>query len=401
MKTKRSVIASLALFGVMGGVPTTAPGGNPSPKLRTYQTKYYVIHSDLDVETVREAVGRVTGMAEEYHRRTRGFAGTVRKRLPLYLFSDEADYYAAGGLRGSSGMYNGKALMALAPKNRPDRFWEVVQHEGFHQFANTVISRRLPVWVGEGLAEYFGHGIWTGDNFVTGMIPPTRLERVKEMIKDKRLLPLVELITMTHTQWNAALRKDNYDQAWSMVHFLVHGDGGKYQKAFASFVNDIAAHRPWKLAFTRRFGRDLDAFQRRYSEWWTSLNEDPTAEKYVLATVQTLTSYLARSWGQGQRFNDAEAFFRTARAGELKMDPERWLPPKLLRKAMEEAGQLKTWSLETGSPRPTLVLSTPKGTRFTGTFTLHRGRSEKVEVAISYSQGATQPQTSPASKNGR
>lgn len=57
------------------------------PKLKLYKTRYYVIHSDLDLDTVREAAVRLTAMAEEYHQRTKGFSGTIRKRFPFYLFA--------------------------------------------------------------------------------------------------------------------------------------------------------------------------------------------------------------------------------------------------------------------------------------------------------------------------
>ena len=33
----------------------------------------------------------------------------------------------------------------------------------------------MPTWLNEGLAEYFGEGIFTGDGFVTGVISPERL----------------------------------------------------------------------------------------------------------------------------------------------------------------------------------------------------------------------------------
>jgi len=369
-----------------GALPaTSAPAAPPTgaaSKLKTYRTKYYVIHSDLDLETVREAALRLTTMAEEYHRRTKGFSGTIRKRLPFYLFADPSDYRASGGIAGTSGIYLGGSLMAVAPRDRRQGLWKVIQHEGFHQFAATVISRKLPPWVNEGLAEYFGQAVWTGDNYITGLIPPSRLRRLQKAINGKRLRAFLEIITMTQTEWNARLERRNYDQAWSMVHFLVHGDGGKHQKSFARFINDVARGRPWRLVFIRRFGRDVDAFQQRYVRWWTSLGENPTAGKYTLAIVQTLTSYLARASARRQRLDDAEDFFRIARAGELKAPPEQWLPPRLLDETLKQAQELGTWSLDTGRSPPGLVLVRPDGVAFTGRFVLRGEGVEAVSVTV-------------------
>ncbi|MHC4295270.1 MAG: hypothetical protein ACYSTL_06765, partial [Planctomycetota bacterium] len=201
---QRAAMTTAVLLTITCALHRTAPGKDAPKQLQAYPTKYYVIHSDLDVETVKEAAARVTAMAEEYHRRTRGFAGTIRKRLPFYLFSEQADYHAAGAPPGSAGMYDRKKLMAVAPKDRSRRFWKLIQHEGFHQFAESVISRSLPMWVNEGMAEYFGEGIWTGDNYVTGVIPPERLRRVKKMIESSQLRPFSDMIAMTHAEWNAA-----------------------------------------------------------------------------------------------------------------------------------------------------------------------------------------------------
>ena len=376
---------------------SAAGADRPKAALRTYQTRYYVIHTDLELDTVREAAARLTAMAEEYHRRTRGFAGVIRKRLGFYLFSNKADYHAAGGPVGSAGVYTGKALMAMAPKKYGDNVWRIVQHEGFHQFAHTVISRRLPVWVDEGLAEYFGHGIWTGDGFVTGVIPPGRLKRVKTMISSGQVMPFMDILMMKRKTWNSHLEMRNYDQAWSMVQFLVHAEEGKYRKALGAFISDIAAHRPWKQAFVNRFGRNVTDFQKRYSEWWLSLSKAPTADLYDKAVVQTLTSFLARAFARGRKFAAAEEFFRLAGEEKLKADSKQWLPPSLLVKALAQASRLKEWSIVSGE-QPALILTRADGVKFTGTFSLSSAGVGQIKVTVRRPGPATRPKKHPDKK---
>ncbi len=386
-------IALIVVVLLIAGFAASAAGDLPR-----YETPYYVIHSDLDRETLREAAARMTAMAEEYHERTKDFGRTIRRRLPFVLFAERADYESAGGKPGSSGMYTGRALLADGSLAGSEHFWRVIQHEGFHQFAHTTISSRLPVWVDEGLAEYFAHGVWTGDGFVTGVIPPGRLRKIKAMVRSEKLLPFERMIAMDRDTWSGALNVRNYDQAWSMVHFLVHADDGKYREAFVGFINDVVRYRSVRRSFARRFGTDLDAFEKRFAEWWAGLGENPTRDLYDRATTATLTSYLARAHKGGQAFDDAEAFLNAAREGRIETSRSDWLPPGLLAGALVRARRIGDWALRTGDGTPALTLTRPDGVTMTGSFRVGRdGDVEDVDVEITDPSAATtEPSTAPA-----
>src|SRR5687768_3172257 len=89
-----------------------ARGAHAQAKLAEYETSYYIIHTDLEGDDVREAAIRMTKMFEEYRERTRAFSGQARKKLPFYLFRKAEDYYPAGGIPGSAGVFMGEKLMA-------------------------------------------------------------------------------------------------------------------------------------------------------------------------------------------------------------------------------------------------------------------------------------------------
>ena len=386
-------------------------------RLKAYPTRYYVIHTDLGPDVAREAAARMTAMAEEYHRRTRDFAGAIRRRLPFYLFGRAKDYHDAGGPAGTAGIYDpgSQRLMALADGGADENLWHTVRHEGFHQFAHRVIGGRLPTWIDEGLAEYFGHGVWTGDGFVTGVIPPYRLKRLQGHIRGGRLRPFLEMITLTHREWGDALHpageksqaprggapapgpdrengasqqrptraRVHYDQAWSMVHFLVHADDGRYRQALSALIRDVSRGADAKLSFRRRLGRNVKAFEKRCADWWLARKPDDTADLYIQAVVATMTSYLARGVAQGQTFPSAEAFFREARSGTLKAHKTQWLPPSLLNEALLHARAWRTgWSLDHAGKAPRVVLSWPTGKVFTGTFSHARGTCSGVKVTV-------------------
>jgi hypothetical protein len=352
-----------------------------------YEGPYHVLYTDVDKPVVREAVFRLKAMAEEYHRRTKGFSGTIRRRLPFVLFKSGEDYKKMGMPEGSAGAFTGRVLLATY---RGQTTWRIVQHEGFHQFVHSVIRGEIPIWVNEGLAEYFGEGIWTGDGMVTGVVPPARLARLREHIREKRLLPTAAMLKMSHREWNAKLSGRNYDQAWSMVHFLVHADDGKYRKAFSSFINDLSRGLDWQDAYRRRFGSDTEAFEEAYSKWWIDLPEDHSHRAQREAVVQTLTSYLARARALGQSHESAEAFFEAVEKGKVQVDPSQklrlWLPNSLGQRAVKQARKLSTWTLD--SPEgglASLTLRTDDGIDYEGSFRLLRNGSVEIDVEVSES----------------
>jgi len=358
-----------------------------SAKLATHEGKYYVIHTDLSRDEVREADLRMSKMAEEYHERTKDFAGEIREKFPFYLFRNEADFIAAGGKPGSAGVYmnDTRTLMAIAGEALTADTWHTVQHEGFHQFAVAVIGGELPIWVNEGLAEYFGEAVFTGDGFVVGVIPEWRRERIVKTIRARKFLPIRQIMLLTHPEWNADLRLENYDQAWSMVHFLIHAEEGKYRNGFAKFIRAVGAEQPWEKAWLAHIG-PADGFEQRWRDYWLKLPSDPTNDLLAQATVKTLTNFVARAASQGQRFTSMKELVAAAKTGEVKVPEKDWLPPGLLvaalldvQRMMQENGD--RFTIETPPGKLPHVRHVAKdGTELVGRFTLRAGRVNDVVV---------------------
>jgi hypothetical protein len=387
----------IAMLAACCGLTTWAPAdppvggtghtGGSDAGLKQYQSKYYIIHSDLDVDDVREAAVRMTAMAEEYHQRTANFAGTVRQRLPFYLYHRREDYEAAGGLPGSGGVFIGAKLLALAGPAATGATWQVVQHEGFHQFARQVIGGDFPVWIDEGLADYFGKAVFTGDGFISGVIPEHTRQDVVELIRTGKAKPFSRMMQMTHQQWNEAMDLNLYLQAWSMIHFLVHADTGRYQQPFEAFIRAVSKGGDWQVAWRNCFKTDVNTvdttFQKRWSQWWLDLPERPTVVLYEQAVVATITSYFARAYSQNQPLKTLDDFFKAAEEKNLRCNGADWLPPSLLVNAMKAAPAMGKWSLlpNPGMP-PRLRCELADRTVFISQFTLKGDRVERVGVQV-------------------
>jgi hypothetical protein len=359
--------------------------GAPSD-LPRYETRYYIIQTDLDPDGVLEAQVRVTKMAEVYADRCKGFSGVISHKFPFVLFKNVDDYYAAGGVEGSAGLFDGQKLMAVAGEKLSSRTWHVVQHEGFHQFAHAVIGGDIPTWADEGLAEYFGEGIFTGDDFLTGVIPEWRRKRIVKSMQANSFKPIDDMMRLSLNEWNGELSVYNYDQAWSMVQFLAHGEGGKYQPAFIAYMNAIGNGQNSTTAWKDAFGAG-PGFEERWREFWLKLPENSTENLYRKATVSTLTSFLARAFAQKQDFQTMEEFATAASEGLLKISQQDFLPKTLLASAMKDVGdRLKAgeiFSIERSNEtraQPKIVLRTANGVRLVGTFQLRNGAVTKINV---------------------
>jgi hypothetical protein len=394
--------------------PTELPRPNGAiPQLRRTESKNYTIFTDMNDLDTREAALRLTRMFEEYAARTSGFAGKVNGRFPVYLFRNAGDYYTAGGMQETAGMFDGQRLLIVASEEVGPTTWHTLQHEGFHQFANAVINHDLPTWVEEGLAEYFGEGVWTGDGFITGVVPQWRLARVRETLaREEGFRPVADVMGLTLGQWNGAMSVENYDQAWTMVHFLVHAQNGRYRKAFAQFINAVGGGQRATKAWNEAFG-DAAGFELKWREYWKTLPDDPTADAYDRASVATIASYWARLIvadkaaeakaaapgagqagaavaGPGELPKDAPATFtafsKSFTAGTLKLPApasDNWLPPALLADAIKlaaDAGRVN-FVLPANQP-PRVILSRRDGCRAIATINLAGVKIKSIDTSF-------------------
>ena len=374
--TKTRIAAALLAAAAIA-TPVVAQRG-----LKTYDSRYYQIYTDLDPQYVREIELRIERMAETYYQRTKAFAGQISERLPFCLFRTPDAYYAAGGIRGSGGLFDGERLMIIAGESPSAITWQLIKHEGFHQFAHAVIGGEFPPWINEGLAEYFAESIFTGDSYVTGVIPPQRLARVRYWIAQGHTISIDDMMEMPHAAWNANLSITNYDQAWSMIYFLAHGDDGRYQSALNGLIRDTSRGVRWKQAWQRNFGGGTRAFEQKWLEYWKNMPENPTADTYARATVLKVTSFYARAFSQRQVYDSFDGFVQAARADQLRMHKDDWLPPTLLDEALGELKEAGTWQIREGAQRNEIVCTRPDGAELIGSFQIRSRRVREGSVKV-------------------
>jgi len=132
------------------------------------RTKYYNLKTDLQRDEAIEIANHIDRTFESYSALFSGLKLRRIARLDVYVFARQEDYLAIlkqkfnddGTGSGGKCITRGNVISLVAWKggNSSARLKDVLQHEGFHQFASNFFPR-LPTWANEGLAEVFERGV--------------------------------------------------------------------------------------------------------------------------------------------------------------------------------------------------------------------------------------------------
>ncbi len=256
----------------------------PTPELTVYRSRHYRIHTNLTREETVPYGRHLDAMFDQYDKRFRSLGNVPIDPMSVYLFRSEQQYDRflaehnidathSGGMFFVTHKLQGLATWVEGGSRR--RTYEVLQHEGFHQFAWHAIGPKLPVWLNEGLAQYFESAVIADGQMALGMISRPRVEKVQLAIKADHVLALDKLMSITGEEWAKSLREDPdhagllYAQSWSVAYFLIHGDDGAHQQTLFDYLKRLSnGDRPddaLLLSFGRSGLRTLDEQWRAFA----------------------------------------------------------------------------------------------------------------------------------------
>lgn len=299
---------------------------------RRIPTGHYEVHTDLESDFAQDLCKRLEAMHSEYSTRLADFqrSGQEPPTYQVYLCAKKDDYNALTNSRYSNtgGVYMAqkKILAAFLEGQGRDQLRRTLQHEAFHQFALTTITDNIPVWLNEGMAEYFAEGIWTGSGFTVGQVPPRRIRQLQADVKADRIIPFRKILDMSLDEWNESLDSNvdigtvQYNQAWAMVHFLVHGANGtdQYRVRLNNMLKLLHSGTPGNDAFRQAFSDNIDGFQARFVEFAKNLQPTPQAtmieRQDVLADMMT-----ALSSKSAVRFDSMSSFKKALTNGGFRL----------------------------------------------------------------------------------
>lgn len=303
----RMLVALILAMALVGKCP--AAGQDDSNELRWWdqaasgQAGYYWIKTDLPREEARKLAVHLNRLYEAFHARLGSLPQRTQEHLNVFIFASREDYQTTLAERfginasGTGGMFfvnsEGGALAFWTGDLPERRVLHVLQHEAFHQFAYSRFGGDLPIWVNEGLAEFFGEAVLVGPTLVIGQSNERIIDAVREAVQDESHLPFSVMLSMDPQSWSMAIHRGEarlqYHQAWSMVHFLIHAEGGRYVGAFERYLRLLNNAVPSEDAFRRAFETDnIDAFEARWKAY--ALEAKPSAFVTALERAEFLAA---------------------------------------------------------------------------------------------------------------
>jgi hypothetical protein len=234
---------------------------DPAQKEYIYETEHYEFLCDslLGANLVREfsRVFEATWLVNcllplDFNPQPEG----NRRKFSARIFSDVADYHAAGGPPTSAGIYFPQQYQLKLPLDSlgvkkfgssvtidyATENYHTLIHEITHQMMNRWIGR-LPIWYIEGSAEYVALA-----KYDSGRLSFLKQDnRMRDWLVRSsgggkfRMVPLAKLMSLTPRQWMTAVENDpqvfrNYASAAALTYYFYHLDGDGKGTRFKEFV---------------------------------------------------------------------------------------------------------------------------------------------------------------------
>jgi tetratricopeptide (TPR) repeat protein len=251
--------------------------GPPWERSFREETVHYRVLTDISQVRGRDYADQLETI-REFYAEVFGVEGQVRaRRATVLIFDTEEGFQAYADLTTDDrvesllGYYLPRYDQLLLYEGRDDASGDatrrVLYHEAFHQFIYPLIPD-LPYWVNEGLADYFSATeIQNGTVISRGASLPARLRDLRRYVQERgRPLSPSGLMRETPSEFYSGPVAVKYAQAWAMVHFFLHGEGGDYLDRFQRYLGALREGETPTDAYEAAFaGLDWKAFER---DWW-------------------------------------------------------------------------------------------------------------------------------------
>ncbi|MDQ7778773.1 MAG: DUF1570 domain-containing protein [Planctomycetota bacterium] len=189
-------------------------------------------------------------------------------------YNDFSAYASSDGVGGAAAYFSPmqKHLVTCATYEwggGKKEAYGVLFHEATHQFVHFYFGEEtnVPIWVNEGLAEYFNAaGFKDPKNFKFGSPLYERLQDLKAAIRANETVPLKTLFQMSQSQYYAKAQLC-YAQGWGIVHYFHQTKNPKYKDLFLKYCKALRA---------KCKGMN---WEKRQEEWKKRTGSDPTDDE--------------------------------------------------------------------------------------------------------------------------
>jgi tetratricopeptide (TPR) repeat protein len=313
---------SLALLtAACGGAlsePFTPPESGGAPWVEV-TSKHIVLRTDLPADEARGMCVEFEQIYAMFEDIAFNYQEKPKAQTSIVLFRREVEYEAIGP-RGSAGFFRRAiaiddyfAPMAIFHGDLTAATRHLFQHELTHRFIDFYFPR-APVWLHEGLAEYYETMVVEDNHVILGRDLPDRFFiggltwtfestplwpviahiPISDAVSPRGLLKMdreefyaaqLEASSISEKEERSRRQTANYASAWTLVHLFLNGPA-PYPERFAAYLEKLAVNRTPESAFSVAFEDLDDAIERDYRAWLMPKERILRRTRYELPAVQ-------------------------------------------------------------------------------------------------------------------
>jgi len=302
---------------------------------------------------------------------------SMRELLPEYWAKGHG--HPAGIFVSSPMNMSFAAVQMDIPGDNP---YHVVYHEYYHSLTVPYLPD-LPLWLSEGLAEFFGNTTIEGDKTILGRPDPSWIY----WLKQNPMLPLDVLFNVDYKSpyySEEGKMSTFYAESWAMTHYLWIGEKASHRALLKTYLDAISSGASEEDAATKAFG-DLKRMQGTLDRYVSSFTftaiemKSPPKIPDSEITERTLSDAESEAYRGGfgvarGKWADAKPTLEEA----IKSEPNLALAHQYLGIADFYGGQREDARVELSRA----IALDPKNetTRFVRALLMFRGASEEPEV---------------------
>jgi tetratricopeptide (TPR) repeat protein len=260
--------AGMAAWGAARAIPKDADSW-----IRI-DTEHFSVLSDASPRQTREIVQQLEEFRVVLGQVTSGISLTSPVPVSVFLFKNETSFEPYRG--GRPGEDRGKWIGYFVPGTERNYLainaGAAVGTEGFgvvyHEYVHEVLSHNLvkpPVWLNEGLAEYYSTFWSNSERAEIGRPPRQRIEGMLVIPP----MPLTDLFAVTSdsSAYNERnLQQAFYAESWALVHYLILGNVSR-RAQLQDLVKRLQIGEPSSKAQQKVFGPDLAPLEQELATY--------------------------------------------------------------------------------------------------------------------------------------
>lgn len=231
----------------LGGCSRIRRDAPTLPEAHTLVREQLVIHSDFPLATQHRLVEDVTARRFDL---ARTLALPVSNEpIHIYLFEDAAPFRAF--IRAHHPEFSDRRALFVETDTRlivyahwGDRVAEDLRHEVTHGYLHSIVPA-LPLWLDEGLAEYFE--VRRGQDGMNRV----HLDQLLARLDQGQWRPDLERLERFESAWD--MTQEDYAESWAWVHFLLRSrvEHCELLQAYVEHLRREGAAAPMSLTLGR------------------------------------------------------------------------------------------------------------------------------------------------------